>query len=166
MNEFSRFPHLDPSGGAWMVDITGKDVTVRWALARAVVRTDADLTETLVAEPGQLDPLEAARVAAVQAAKRTSTLVPLCHPIQLTDIRVEVIVGTKRVDIAVATQVVERTGVEMEALTGCAAAGLTIVAALAHAGSPASLDELTLWVKDGGRSGRFERHDTSPERNR
>ena len=157
MTGHPEFPHLDEHGRVWMVDITGKDPTARRAVARAVVRTACDVTESLTMQPGDLDPIQAARVAGVQAAKQTSLLLPLCHPIRLTDVQVDVVPGEMRVEISAMTEVVDRTGVEMEALTACTVAGLTIVCALSPMDPAAYLDEVTLWLKEGGRSGRWER---------
>ena len=140
-----------------MIDITGKEPTVRRAVARGTVRTAADVFEALAARPGDLDPVQAARVAGVQAAKQTSALLPLCHPIRLTDVQVDVAPHQGRVDISAMTEVVDRTGVEMEALTACTMAGLTIVCVLCRTDPEAYLDEVTLWLKEGGRSGRWER---------
>jgi cyclic pyranopterin phosphate synthase len=157
MRGHPEFPHLDDHGRAWMVDITGKDPTARRAVARAVVRTVSDLSESLAMRPGDLDPIQAARVAGIQAAKQTSVLLPLCHPIRLTDVQVDVVPGERKVEISAMTEVVDRTGVEMEALTACTVAGLTIVCALSPFDPAAYLDEVTLWLKVGGRSGRWER---------
>jgi cyclic pyranopterin phosphate synthase len=152
-----EFPHLDEHGRAWMIDITGKEPTVRRAVARGTVRSAADVFEALAVPPADLDPVQAARVAGVQAAKQTSALLPLCHPIRLTDVQVDVVPHHGRVDISAMTEVVDRTGVEMEALTACTMAGLTIVCALSKVDPEAYLDEVTLWLKEGGRSGRWER---------
>jgi cyclic pyranopterin monophosphate synthase len=144
-----------------MIDITGKQPTVRRAVARGTVRTASDVFEGLSAGPGDLDPLQAARVAGIQAAKQTSALIPLCHPIRLTDVQVDLTLSDGRVDISAMTEVVDRTGVEMEALTACMVAGLTIVCALGGTDPEAYLDEVTLWLKVGGRSGRWERSATA-----
>jgi cyclic pyranopterin phosphate synthase len=152
-----EFPHLDEHGRAWMIDITGKEPTARRAVARATVRTTLDVCEALAMRPGDLDPIQAARVAGIQAAKQTSVLLPLCHPIRLTDVQVAVVPGERRVDISAMTEVVDRTGVEMEALTACTVAGLSIVCALSPGDPAAYLDEVALWLKVGGRSGRWER---------
>lgn len=140
-----------------MIDVTGKERTVRRAVARCTVRTAADVADALETGNGDVDPIQAARVAGIQAAKQTSALIPLCHPIRLTDIEVDVVPGERRVDILATTVVVDRTGVEMEALTACAVAGLTIVCALHPVDPAVSIQELTLWLKTGGRSGRWKR---------
>lgn len=147
--------HVDEHGQARMVDITAKAPTARRAVARCVVRT--------VAEPGSLgaqgeeDPMVVAQIAGIQAAKLTAQLVPLCHPILLSEISVRVSLSAEGVDIEAEAQVVDRTGVEIEALTACAIAGLSIVRSLRHVDPTAYVDDLTLWHKSGGRSGTWER---------
>ena len=103
------------------------------------------------------DVLATARVAGIQAAKQTSSLIPLCHPIRIDRVTVDVVVDVHKIEISAVTEIVERTGVEMEALTACAVAALTVVKALFHADPEASIEELTLWHKSGGRSGDWER---------
>lgn len=140
-----------------MVDVTAKPATVRRAIARASVHTTADVIAVLSARPGEPDPIVLARVAALGAAKRAWDLIPLCHPIHLTDVSVVIALGDGVVEIEAMTEVVERTGVEMEALTACAVAGLSIVGVLRDVDPWASIDDLALWSKEGGRSGRWTR---------
>ena len=153
--EAGRLTHLDEQGRARMVDVTAKPVTHREAVARCVVRADEAAIDKLPG--GDTDPLAEAKVAGVQAAKLTYQLIPLCHPLLLDDIRVDV----DRVDGGLAVQatatVQDRTGVEMEALTACGAAGLSLVMALLPLDPTATVEELTLWHKSGGRSGTWER---------
>ena len=104
-----------------------------------------------------LNVVEGARFAGIQAAKQTSSLIPLCHPIRIDGVRVDVTVDVHRIEISAITEIVERTGVEMEALTACAVAALTLVTALIEVDPEASVEELTLWHKSGGRSGNWER---------
>ena len=153
--------HIDESGRARMVDVTAKPLTRRVAVARCVVVTTADATKVLAEAPDGLNAVEGARFAGIQAAKQTSSLIPLCHPIRLDRVAVDVAVEQHRIAISALTEIVERTGVEMEALTACAIAALTIVTALTHVDPEASIEELTLWHKSGGRSGNWERR--SPE---
>ena len=94
--------------------------------------------------------MEAARVAGIQAAKQTSTLVPLCHSIRVDHVSVDVEMSSHRIEITAVTEIVERTGVEMEALTACAVAGLTLVCSLLELDPEVSMEELTLWHKSGG----------------
>jgi len=149
--------HLDEHGHARMVDITSKPVTRRVATARCRVATTTEAIVLLERSLEGVDPLEAARVAGVQAAKKTSSLIPLCHPLHLDDIGLDVQVNEDNVEIAAACQVTERTGVEMEALMACAVAGLSVVNVLLELDPNASVGELTLWHKSGGRSGQWVR---------
>jgi cyclic pyranopterin phosphate synthase len=148
--------HLDERGNARMVDVTGKPVTHRRAVARCRVSADpAALRGLLAAGYGEL--IAAARNAGVLAAKQTSRLIPLCHPICVDAVTVEVAPDAGGFAISAVAQVLERTGVEMEALTACAGAALTLVAALRDTDPAASVQELTLWEKSGGRSGTWRR---------
>ena len=151
--------HLDASGRARMVDVTGKPRTHRIAVARAAVATTADPAELLVSRGGLQDIVEAARLAGIMAAKRTSTLIPLCHPIQVDAVTVEVRLLHHRCEVQATAEIVERTGVEMEALTACAVSALTLVSVLHDHDLEASIEELTLWHKSGGRSGDWDRAD-------
>jgi cyclic pyranopterin phosphate synthase len=153
--------HIDERGRARMVDVTAKPLTRRVALARCVVLTTADATQVFREAPDGLNVVEGARFAGIQAAKQTSSLIPLCHPIRIDRVAVEVAVDVHRIEISAVTEIVERTGVEMEALTACAVAALTLVSALIHVDPEASVQDLTLWHKSGGRSGNWER--SSPE---
>jgi cyclic pyranopterin monophosphate synthase len=149
--------HIDLQGRARMVDVTAKPLTRRVALAKCVVVTSADATTVLGATPEGLDAVEGARFAGIQAAKQTSSLIPLCHPIRLDRVAVDVAVDGHRIEISAVTEIVERTGVEMEALTACAVAALTIVTTLIPVDPDASIEDLTIWHKSGGRSGHWER---------
>jgi cyclic pyranopterin phosphate synthase len=148
-----------------MVDVSAKPWTDRLALARCRVVVPG-LTGAGVPAPAWAPDDEAptwpellatARIAGIQAAKRTSTLIPLCH--QLTSARVEVVLALADgcVEIEGTAQVVGPTGVEMEALTACAAAALTIVAATQPGDPDVVIEDLTLWHKSGGRSGNWVR---------
>src|SRR4051812_13092269 len=122
------FTHLDDSGAARMVDVSAKDVSARTATARGRVVVSAEVLRLL--RDGALpkgDALAVARVAGIMAAKRTPDLVPLCHPIALHGVTVDLEVTDDGVLIAATTRTADRTGVEMEALTAVAAAGLTLV---------------------------------------
>ena len=152
-----RLSHVDEHGKAHMVDVSGKPVTRRVAEARCSVRSVGDVTAVLAHPPGGADLVETARIAGIMAAKRTPTLVPLCHPLLLDGIEVEVAVVAGGFAVRAVTSVAERTGVEMEALTACAAAALVLVQALLDVDPCASVEDLTLWHKSGGRSGTWER---------
>ena len=149
--------HLDEHGRARMVDVMAKPLTRRVALARCAVVTVADAIKMLRESSDGLDAVEGARFAGIQAAKQTALLIPLCHPIRIDRVTVDVAVNVHKVEISAVTEIVERTGVEMEALTACAVAALTLVKALIHIDPEASIEELTLWHKSGGRSGDWER---------
>jgi cyclic pyranopterin phosphate synthase len=153
--------HIDEQGRARMVDVTQKPLTRRIALAKCVVVTDVGTAAALTAAEGGLDIVEAARFAGIQAAKQTAMLIPLCHPIRIDRVSVDVVVATHRFEVSATTEIVERTGVEMEALTACAVAALTLFHALLEVDPSASVEALTLWRKSGGRSGIWER--TGPD---
>jgi cyclic pyranopterin phosphate synthase len=149
--------HIDEHGRARMVDVTAKALTRRVALAKCVVVTKGDANEALSNVSGGLNVVEAARFAGIQAAKQTASLIPLCHPIRIDRVDVDVIVDGSRVEISAVTEIVERTGVEMEALAACSIAALTMVTALMGRDPDVSIEELTLWHKSGGRSGDWQR---------
>lgn len=149
--------HLDEQGHAHMVDVSGKPLTRRRAVARCAVVTTVDAVAALGDVGHRVDPVEAARIAGIQGAKQTSSLVPLCHSIGLDHVSVDVEVSPHRIEIIAVTEIVERTGVEMEALTACAVAGLTLVASLLEFDPEVSIEDLTLWHKSGGRSGAWQR---------
>src|SRR5579885_1205278 len=121
--------HLDESGRAHMVDVSDKDVTRREATARAVVRMQVE-TASLIASGGMAkgDVLAVAQVAGVMAAKKTSDLIPMCHPLPISgvDIHFELDQESGRLDIQATVRVTSRTGVEMEALTAASVAALTV----------------------------------------
>jgi cyclic pyranopterin phosphate synthase len=140
-----------------MVDVTNKPATHRVAMAKCAVITPAD-TSVLLKNGDGFEHVEAARIAGIQGAKQTSSLVPLCHPTCIDRVSVDVVVVTPhRIEVTAVTEIVGRTGVEMEALTACAIAGLNLVASLVCLDPTASLEDLTLWHKSGGRSGDWER---------
>jgi len=150
------FTHLDTAGHAHMVDVTAKLVTQRQATARCVVRAAPGAFEA-VSKDEDLSPF--ARAAGIHAAKRASSLIPLCHPLPLddVDIRVELDVAHGVADVRASTSVVARTGIEIEALTACAFTGLTLLMALRENDPDAQLSTLALWHKSGGRSGTWVR---------
>ena len=122
MNELS---HVDESGAVRMVDVGGKPVSRRRARARAVVRM-APETSARLAELPKGDALAAARLAGIMAAKRTAELIPLCHPLPLTHVAVDVEVGEGSVEIEASAETTAQTGVEMEALVAATVAALTV----------------------------------------
>lgn len=153
----SRLTHVDEHGKAHMVDVTSKDVTRRVAEARCTVRSSADISVVLASRPGGHDLVEMARVAGVQAAKATSLLVPLCHPLLIDPSTVEIAMTDGGLAVRAVTRVTGRTGVEMEALTACAVAGLVLCHALLEHDPETSVEDLTLWHKSGGRTGTWDR---------
>lgn len=149
---------MDASGAARMVDVSGKDVTARSATAAGVLRTTEDVVRALRAdELPKGDALGVARVAAVMAAKRTPDLVPLCHPIAIHGVTVELTPGESTVDMRVTVRTADRTGVEMEALTAVAAAGLTLIDMVKAVDPAAVVDQVRVLRKDGGRTGSWVR---------
>jgi cyclic pyranopterin phosphate synthase len=154
-----RLTHVDEHGKAHMVDVTGKPATVRTAEARCVVRTTADVGAVLADPTTGADLLESARFTGMLAAKQTSTLIPLCHPLRIDGSTVDVRQRTDGFEVSAVATVTERTGVEMEALTACAAAALVLLQPLLAVDPGSSMEELTLWRKTGGRSGDWRRSD-------
>jgi cyclic pyranopterin phosphate synthase len=161
------FSHLDDSGNARMVDVSGKEATKRRAVARATVLTSSAVAAAIA--DGSMkkgDVLGVARVAGIQAAKRTSDLVPLCHPLPITSVSVDLSVepapagqpaGTAAIRIEVAVETVGQTGVEMEALTAASVAALTVYDMCKSADKSMTITDVALWEKSGGRSGDYRR---------
>jgi cyclic pyranopterin phosphate synthase len=150
--------HVDASGAARMVDVTAKDVTARRAVAAGCVRTTTDVVDLLRA--GTLpkgDALAVARIAGIMGAKRTPDLIPLCHPIALHGVTVELTLRDDSVEIEVVTRTADRTGVEMEALTAVAAAGLALIDMIKAVDPAASLEAVRVLRKEGGKTGVWER---------
>lgn len=152
------FTHLDADGRARMVDVTPKETTHRRAVARARVEM-APETARAVADGGvgKGDVLAVARVAGIQAAKRTSDLIPLCHPLMVGSVSVDFEVTRDSVDIEARVETVDRTGVEMEALTACGVAALTVYDMCKALDRSMTIESLALWEKTGGRSGPYLR---------
>jgi cyclic pyranopterin phosphate synthase len=152
------FSHLDDKGNAHMVDVGDKAVTRRRAVARGSI-TMAPATSTAITA-GTLpkgDVLATARIAGIQAAKRTSDLIPLCHPLMLTKVAVELTVDEGVVHIEAVVETTGQTGVEMEALTACSIAALTLYDMCKSADKDMVIGEIALWEKSGGRSGEYKK---------
>jgi cyclic pyranopterin phosphate synthase len=150
--------HLDPLGRARMVDVTPKEPTHRRATARCRVWMAADTTNKIAANAiSKGDVLAVARVAGIQAAKKTPDLIPLCHQLTVGAVYVNFTIGEDTVDVEAQVDTVDRTGVEMEALTACAVAALTIYDMCKSIDRSMVVGELTLWEKTGGRSGTYRR---------
>ena len=159
-----RLTHLDPLGRARMVDVTPKDPTHRRAIARGRVYMQPETT-SLVARGsvGKGDVLNVARVAGIQAAKRTADLIPLCHPLLVGAVLINFHIDDTFIEIESHVDTVDRTGVEMEALTACTVAALTIYDMCKSADRTMIIGDVTLWEKTGGRSGTFRRERNDPE---
>jgi len=156
--DIPRPSHIDERGQARMVDVGAKAETERHALASGRVRMADATRETLFrGAAAKGDVLAVARVAAIQAAKRTGELIPLCHPLPLTQVRVEFAEVGDGVAIEAEARTVGRTGVEMEALTAVSVAALTIYDMLKAIDRGMVLGEMRLERKSGGKSGTWER---------
>ena len=152
------FTHLDSEGRARMVDVSGKEVTQRRAVARARVTMQEETAQALAdGTVAKGDVLAVARVAGIQAAKRTSELIPLCHPLMLNSVQVDLTPGPSWVDIEATAETVDRTGVEMEALTACSVAALTVYDMCKARDRAMQVEALGLVEKSGGRSGDWHR---------
>jgi len=152
------FTHLDSEGRARMVDVGGKEVTQRRAVARARVTMQEETAQALAdGTVAKGDVLAVARVAGIQAAKRTSELIPLCHPLMLSSVQVDLTPGPSWVDIEATAETMGRTGVEMEALTACSVAALTIYDMCKARDRAMQVEALGLVEKSGGRSGDWHR---------
>ena len=158
MSAHNEFTHLDPMGRARMVDVTPKEPTHRRAMARGRVEMTPD-TASAVARGAiaKGDVLSVARVAGIQAAKRTSDLVPLCHPLLIGAVNVNFEIGDAYIDVEASVETVGRTGVEMEALTACSVAGLTIYDMCKSIDKSMTITQVALWEKTGGKSGTYHR---------
>ena len=153
--------HLDPLGGARMTDISPKEPTLRRALARCRVAMKPETTAKVATNAiTKGDVLAAARVAGIQAAKRTADLIPMCHPLLVGSVNVDFTIGDDYVEVEAKVETVDRTGVEMEALTACAIAALTVYDMCKTSDRTMSVGGLMLWEKTGGSSGSWKR---SPE---
>jgi cyclic pyranopterin phosphate synthase len=154
----TEFTHLDESGAARMVDVSGKDLSTREAVATGRVLVSADVVRLLRGEGvPKGDALGVARVAGIMAAKRTPDLVPLCHPLAISGVTVDLDVAEDAVEITATVRTTDRTGVEMEALTSVAVAGLTVIDMVKAVDKAASITDVRLEAKSGGRSGEWRR---------
>jgi cyclic pyranopterin phosphate synthase len=141
-----------------MVDVTPKETTHRRALARCRVRMLPETTEAIASNAiNKGDVLGAARIAGIQAAKRTAELIPLCHPLLVGGVLINFTIGDDNVEVEAQVEAVDRTGVEMEAMTACAVAALTIYDMCKSADRSMEIGDLCLWEKMGGRSGTWRR---------
>jgi cyclic pyranopterin phosphate synthase len=155
-----QFTHLDEKGKARMVDVSAKDTTLREAVARGKVlmkkQTAKAIEEQSIAKG---DVLAVAKIAGVMAAKKTSDLIPLCHPLEITAVDVTFRTDVRRgeIEIEATVRTLGRTGVEMEALTAVSAAALTIYDMCKAVDRAMTLSEIRLMLKRGGKSGTYRR---------
>ena len=150
--------HVDATGAARMVDVSAKEASRRTAVATGVLRTTAEVV-TLVTTDGlpKGDALATARLAGIMAAKRTPDLVPLCHPIAISGVTLDLTAHSDRIDIRAEVRTTDRTGVEMEALTAVAVAGLTLHDMVKAVDPAAVMDAVRVESKDGGKTGSWTR---------
>ena len=154
-----KLSHYDSAGSARMVDVSAKQETRRTARAQAFVRISSEVLKKLPQNP-KGNPLEIARIAGIAAAKRTSELIPLCHPLMLTHADVEVTLEKKGVRIVASAATTGQTGVEMEALTAAGVAALTVYDMTKALDKAIEIQDLYLLEKTGGKSGDFRRKRT------
>jgi len=155
----SDFTHFDEKGGAVMVDVSAKDETARVAVAAgSIIMQQATLEKVLSGGVKKGDVLSVARLAGIMGAKRTPDLIPLCHPLNLSSVSVELSCDPARdaVDITATAKITGRTGVEMEALTAVAVAALTVYDMCKSVDRSMRITEIKLLHKSGGKSGTFE----------
>jgi cyclic pyranopterin phosphate synthase len=152
-----RLTHLDDKGAAKMVDVGGKATTVREAIAECVVRMQPETIAAVREGTAKGDALQVARIAGIMAAKKTPDLVPLAHPLAITSVSVDFEFVDAGVRIAARVRVTGQTGVEMEALTAAAVAGLTLIDMTKGVERGVYLENVRLLEKSGGRSGTWKR---------
>ncbi len=153
-----RLTHVDDHGTARMVDVSGKDVTARAAVASGRVLVSSTVVGLLRGEGvPKGDALGVARVAGIMAAKKTPDLVPLCHPLAISGVGVDLIVVDDGIEIIATVRTTDRTGVEMEALTAVSVAALTVVDMVKAVDKGAVITDVRVESKSGGRSGDWRR---------
>jgi cyclic pyranopterin monophosphate synthase len=153
-----RLTHVDATGAARMVDVSGKEVSARTAVASGKVLVSADVVSALRGEGvPKGDALAVARIAGIQAAKRTPDLVPLCHPIAISGVKVDLRVDDDAVAITATVKTTDRTGVEMEALTAVSVAGLAVIDMVKAIDPAAVITDVRVETKEGGKTGHWER---------
>lgn len=158
-----EFSHYDADGSSHMVDVTGKPATHRMARAAGFLRMLPETAEAVrKLELPKGNPFEVARVAGILAAKETGRLIPLCHPLALTFVDVQLTLTAGGVEIRSEVRCKGETGVEMEALTAAAVAGLTLYDMCKAVDKSMVLEQIRLLEKQGGQSGHFLRMDSPP----
>ncbi|HYH34703.1 MAG TPA: cyclic pyranopterin monophosphate synthase MoaC [Nocardioides sp.] len=154
----TQLTHVDEAGAARMVDVSAKSVTDRTATASGRVLVSPQVVELLRGEGvPKGDALAVARVAGILGAKQTPTLVPLCHPLSISGVTVDLVVADDAVEITATVRTTDRTGVEMEALTAVSVAGLTVVDMVKAVDRAAVITDVRVESKSGGRSGDWTR---------
>ncbi|MBO2447169.1 cyclic pyranopterin monophosphate synthase MoaC [Actinomadura barringtoniae] len=157
-SEFTGFTHLDESGAARMVDVSAKNVSARTATATGFVRLSEECVAALRAgDVPKGDALSVARIAGIMGAKRTPDLVPLCHPIALHGVAVELAVQDTGVAIEARVRTADRTGVEMEALTSVTVAALALIDMVKAIDPAATVTDVRVEEKTGGKTGVWRR---------
>lgn len=153
-----RLTHVDESGAARMVDVTAKDVTSRTATASGRVLVSPTVVGLLRGEGvPKGDALAVARIAGIMGAKQTPALIPLCHPLAVSGVEVDLVVTDASVDISATVRTADRTGVEMEALTAVSVAALTVVDMVKAVDKAAVITDVRVETKTGGKSGSWSR---------
>ena len=153
-----RLTHVDETGAARMVDVTAKDVTARTASATGRVLVSRAVIDLLRGEGvPKGDALAVARIAGIMGAKQTPALIPLCHPLAVSGVTVDLAVTDESVDITATVRTTDRTGVEMEALTAVSVAALTVVDMVKAVDKAAVITDIRIESKTGGKSGPWRR---------
>jgi cyclic pyranopterin phosphate synthase len=153
-----RLTHVDDSGAARMVDVSGKDVSDRRAVATGRVLVSSRVVELLRGEGvPKGDALAVARLAGIMGAKQTPSLIPLCHPLAISGVTVDLTVADDAVEITATVRTTDRTGVEMEALTAVSVAALTVVDMVKAVDKAAVITDVRVESKTGGKSGDWSR---------
>ncbi|MGH3349129.1 MAG: cyclic pyranopterin monophosphate synthase MoaC [Nocardioides sp.] len=153
-----RLTHVDESGAARMVDVSEKAVTTRTATASGRVLVSEEVIALLRGEGvPKGDALAVARIAGIMGAKKTPDLIPLCHPLAISGVKVELSVTDAAVEVTATVKTTDRTGVEMEALTAVAVAGLTVVDMVKAVDKGAIITDIQVETKTGGKSGDWQR---------
>lgn len=153
-----RLTHVDETGDARMVDVSAKDVTARTARATGRVRVTREVVELLRGEGvPKGDALATARIAGIMGAKKTPDLIPLCHPLAVSGVHVELAVADDAVEISATVKTTDRTGVEMEALTAVSVAALTVVDMVKAVDKSVVISDVRVETKTGGKSGDWSR---------
>jgi cyclic pyranopterin phosphate synthase len=163
VTQYPELTHVDPAGAARMVDVSAKPVTGRRAVAAGRLQTTAEVVDLLRRDGlPKGDALAVGRLAGIMGAKRTPDLIPLCHPIALHGVAVDLTLGESTVEITATVKTADRTGVEMEALTAVATAGLALIDMVKAVDPAASIEGVRVLRKEGGKTGDWTRPQDRP----